>query len=167
MEILFENSYVRNKELAKELYRYFYFQRKWLVVCYVLIFLSFFVNILISIFDKTYNWSILIFTPLFFLFQLYCYFHQVSRMIKRDYEVHHKEISVDTIVTNDYIQSVSSAGGVIKLEYNNIKYVVQTKNLILLRTKANLLSIFRKDTFKKGTKEDFISFLISKGIKVK
>ena len=45
METLFENSYVRNKELAKEIYRYYYFQRKWLIVCYVLLLLSFLGNI--------------------------------------------------------------------------------------------------------------------------
>ena len=94
METFFENSYVRNKELAKEIYRYYYFQRKGLIVCYVLLLLSFLGNILISIFEKTYNWGVFIFVPLFFLFQLYCYFRQVNTMVKRDSEVHGKEISV-------------------------------------------------------------------------
>ena len=43
----------------------------------------------------------------------------------------------------------------------------QTKNLILLKSRANLIYILRKDTFTKGTKDDFIAFLRSKGIKVK
>ena len=167
MEILFENSYIRNKELAKEIYRYYYFQRKWLVVCYVLISLSFLANILISIFEKTYNWGILIFAPLYFLFQLYCYFRQVNTMVKRDDEIHGKEISVETIVTDEYIQNTAATGAVNKLEYDKIRNSVQTKNLILLRSKANLIYIFRKDAFTKGTKDDFISFLKVKGVKVK
>ena len=167
MEILFENSYVRNKELAKEIYRYYYFRRKWLVVCYALLLLSFLGNILISIVEKTYNWGVFIFVPLYFLFQFYCYFRQVNTMVKRDSEVHGKEISVETIVTNEYIQNTASTGAVNKLEYDKIRNSVQTKNLILLRSKANLIYIFRKDTFTKGNKEDFAHFLRSKGVKIK
>ena len=167
METLFENSYVRNKELAKEIYRYYYFQRKWLVVCYALLLLSFLSNIFISIFEKTYNWGVFIFVPLFLFFQLYCYFRQVNTMVKRDSEVHGKEVSVETIVTNEYIQNTASTGAVNKLEYDKIRNSVQTKNLILLRSRANLIYIFRKDTFTKGNKEDFISFLNGKGVKIK
>lgn len=167
MEILFENSYVRNKELAKEIYRYYYFQRKWLVVCYALLLLSFLGNILISIFEKTYNWCVFIFVPLFFVFQFYCYFRQVNTMVKRDNEVHGKEISVETIVTSEYVHNTASTGAVNKLEYDKIRNAVQTKNLILLRSKANLIYIFRNDTFTKGNKEDFICFLNAKGVKIK
>lgn len=167
MEILFENSYVRNKVLAKEIYRFYYFQRKGLVICYVLLSLSLVANILISIFEKTYNWSIFIFVPVFFLGQLYCYFRQVNAMVKRDSEVHGKEISVETIVTAEFIQNTASTGAVNKVEFNKIRNAAQTKNLILLRSKANLIYIFRKDTFAKGTKDDFIAFLNTKGIKVK
>ena len=167
MEILFENSYIRNKELAKEIYRYYYFQRKVLVVCYALLLLSFLSNIFISIFEKTYNLGVFIFVPLFFIFQFYCYFRQVNTMVKRDNEVHGKEIFVETIVTNEYIQNTASTGAVNKLEYNKIRNSVQTKNLILLRSKANLIYIFRKDTFTKGDKESFIRFLNNKGVKIK
>ena len=167
MEILFENSYVRNKELAKEIYRYYYFQRKWLVVCYALLLLSFLGNTFISIFEKTYNWGVFIFVPAFFLFQLFCYSRQVNSMIKRDDEVHGKEISVKTIITDEFIQNTASTGAVNKLEYDKIRNAAQTKNLILLRSKANLIYIFRKDTFTKGTKDDFIAFLKVKGVKVK
>lgn len=167
MEILFKNSYVRNKELAKEIYRYYYFRRKLAFVCEVLISLSFFANILIAIFGETFNWGILIFVPLFFLFRFYCYFSQVNTMVKRDNEVHGKEISVETVVTNEHIQNTASTGAVNTVEYDKIKSAVQTKNLILLRSKANLFYIFRKDTFAKGTKDEFIVFLIKKGIKVK
>ena len=88
-------------------------------------------------------------------------------MVKRDSEVHGKEISVETIVTNECIQNTASTGAVNKLEYDKIRSAVKTKNLILLRSKANLIYIFRKDTFSKGTTDEFIAFLTSKGIKVK
>ncbi len=167
METLFENSYVRNKELAKEIYRYYYFQRKWLVVCYILIFLSFLANVLIAMFEKAVHWGVLVIVPLFFFFQLNCYFRQVNTMVKRDSEVHGKEIAVKTTVTNEYIQNTASTGAINQLEYDRIRNVAQTKNLVLLRSKANLIYIFRKDTFTKGTKDDFIAFLKTKGVKVK
>ena len=167
MEILFENRYVRDKDLAKEIYGYYYFQRKWLVVCYALLLLSFLGNILILIFEKTYNLGVFIFVLLYFLFRFYCYHRQVNTMIMRDREAHGKEISVETIVTNEYIQNTASTGSVNKLEYDKIRNSVQTKNLILLRSKANLIYIFRKDAFTKGDTESFIKFLNGKGIKIK
>lgn len=167
MEILFENSYVRNKELAKEVYRYYYFQRKWLVVCYALMAISFLVNLFIGIFEKTTNVAVLIVVPLYLVIPIFCYFNQVNAMVKRDKEVHGKEISVETIVTEDFIQNTASTGSVNKLDYINVRNAAQTKNLILLRSKANLIYIFRKDTFTKGSKDEFIAFLKGKGIKIK
>lgn len=165
MEILFENSYVRNKELAKEIYFYSYFQRKLIVVFYILLAVSFSTNIYLIIFKQIYNWSVLILVPSFLLFQIYGYFRQVNLAVKRDNEVSRKEIVVETIVTNEYIQNTDSTGAVNRLEYNNIKSVVQTKNLILLYSKANLIYVFRKDTFTKGTKDEFITYLRNMGIK--
>ncbi len=88
-------------------------------------------------------------------------------MVNRDSEVHGKEISVETIVTNEYIQNTASTGAVNKLEYDKIRNSVQTKNLILLQSKANLIYIFRKDSFTKGDIESFIRFLNGKGVKIK
>ena len=136
MEILFKNSYTRNKEMAKEFYQYYYFQRRWLVVFYVFLFLSFLTNIFIAVFEKTFNWSILVFAPLFFLVLFCCYIRKVNTIVQQDYEVHGKEISVETIITNECIQSTSSAGAVNKLEYDKIRNVSQTKNLIILQSKA-------------------------------
>lgn len=167
MEILFENSYIRNRQLAKEIYRYYYFQRKNLLACYIILFLCFIADILLAVFENTIIWSILIIVPVLFLFQFYCYCRQVNTMIARDSEVHGKEITVETIVTDEYIQNTASTGAVNKIEYCKIRNVVQTKNLILLRSKANLIYIFRKDTFTKGTADEFIRFLKNKGIKIK
>lgn len=167
MEILFENSYVRNKELAKEIYRYFYFQRKFLVVCYVFLLISFFANILSAIFESACHWSVVILVPSLFAFQFVCYYAHVKNLVKRDLEVHGKEICVQTVVTDAYIRNTASTGAVNDLEYANIRYAIQTKNLILLRSKANLLYIFRKDTFTKGDAQSFLAYLNSRGIQVK
>lgn len=167
MEVLFENGYVRNKQLAKEIYRYFYFQRVWLIISYILLLLSFIANILSLIFEGTYSLFILIFVPLLFFLRFYSYFRNVKMMVKRDREIHGKEITVETVVTSEYIQNTVSTGSVNKLEIGKIKKAVQTKNLILLLSEANLFYIFPKDKFTKGNAEDFIKFLKDNGVKVK
>ena len=111
--------------------------------------------------------AVLVAAPLFWVLQLVLYFRQVNLLIKRDHELHGKDIEVEVIVTDTFIQNTASTGSVNKIEYEKIKGAVQTKNLIILRSKANLLYIFRKDTFEVGTKDDFIVFLKAKGIKVK
>lgn len=167
MEIIFKNSYTRTKALAKEIYRYFYFQRKWRVILFVIIALCCLANLLLVIFGESDNYSVFILALLCIGFQYYCYFQQVNSMVKRDAEVHGKEIDVETIVTDFFIQNTASTGTVNKIEYDKIMRAFQTKNLILLHSKANLIYIFRKDTFEIGTKEEFIAFLGTKGITVR
>lgn len=167
MEVLFTNSYTRDEKLIKEIYRYEYFRRKLLIIFDIVVILSLLSNILILVVEKKCYWGVFILAPLYFLYKFFCYWRQVRIIIKRDQEVHGKEISVETIVTNEYIQNTASTGTVNKLEYENIRNVVQTNNLILLRSKANLVYIFQKDAFTIGNAEDFIKFLKDKGIKVK
>lgn len=167
MEVLFENSYVRDEKLIKEIYRYEYFRRKLLIIFDIVMILCLLSNILILVVEKKCYWGVFILAPLYFLYKFFCYWRQVRIIIKRDQEVHGKEISVETIVTNEYIQNTASTGAVNQLAYENIRNVVQTKNLILLRSEANLVYIFRKDAFTKGNVEDFIKFLKDHEIKVK
>ena len=167
VEVLFENSYTRNKELLKEIYGYHYFKRKSVVVALVALALCFVANIVVALLGDAYNIEFIIIIPLFFAFHVYLYNRQVYTVLKRDQEVHGKEITVQTIVTNDFIQNTSSTGSVNKLEYNKIKKAVQTKGLILLLSDAKLFYIFKKDSFTVGNKEEFISFLKYKGVKIK
>lgn len=166
MDILFENSYIRNKKLAKEIYRYYYFKRKIYIFSYVMLGFFFTKNLLSAIFLNSYSLIVFIVAPLCALVPVYCYICQVNAMIQRDNEIHGKEIEVNTVVTDEFIQSTSSTGGVSKVEFDKIKTAIQTKNLILLHSKANLIYIFAKDAFNIGGKEEFVTFLKTKGIKV-
>ena len=167
MEILFENSYVRNKKLAKELYWYIYYQRPVHIVINIIMILCFFAQILLLIW-KPYlsNIGYLMFIMLYFLLCFLRYIANVKAMIKRDKEIHGSEISVTAIVTDEYIQWTASNGSVNKLEYPNIKYAKKTKKLILLRSKAGLIYIFSRDSFSIGTEDAFLLFLKDKGIKI-
>jgi hypothetical protein len=88
-------------------------------------------------------------------------------MVKRDREICGDDLKVTVIVTEDGLQIAGSVGGEIKIGFDKVKDVIQTKNLILVRSKARLVYILRKDSFSIGTKEAFQSFLKDKGITVK
>ena len=166
MEILFENSHVRNKELAKEVYGYYYFKRKIMVALYIILTLSFVDSLLIWIFEGMFGVA-LVLVPAYFLFVIYLYLNRVNQMVKMDAESFGKEVTVSITVTEDHLEHTASTGGVAKTEITNVKKVIVTKNLILLHTKANLIYIFRKDSFAKGTEAEFMAFLKYKGFKVR
>ena len=167
METLFENSYVRDEKMLKEIYKYLFFKRKSMIVSYIILLLCFLANLLMALFDGFFNYFILIFIPLFLAIRFFTYIRTVKIVLKRDAEMHDNEILIEAIATNEFIQNTASNGSVIKLEYDKIKRVTQTKEFILLLSKAKLIYIFKKDAFTKGTPEDFIVFLKNKGIKVK
>ena len=147
MNILFENSYIRNKDLAKEMYGYIFFRRNYLFVAYIVLLISFIINLILLITTRSTNWFVFIFVPFFLLLRIFTYFQSIKLMVKRDNEV--------------------NGGGVNKLEYNKFKKCNQTKNLILLQSDAKLIYVFRKDGFSVGSCDEFFDFLRNKGIKVK
>ena len=165
MEIVFENNYTRNKDTAKELYRYLYFQKPLFIVLDIFLAFTFVINVVYIFIGEAYNLSILIGNPIVFILQTFLYFSHINAMVKRDRELCKNGITIHTIVTNDYVQSTSSLGDVNTLEYSNIQHVAQTKHLLLLFTKAKLIYILKKDAFTKGNGEDFLAFLKEKGIK--
>lgn len=167
MNILFENTYIRNKELAKELYGYIFFRRNYLFVAYIVLLISFIINLLSFITTGATNWFVFIFVPFFLLLRLFTYFQSIKLMVKRDNEVNGGPVEVKTLVTDDFIVHTTSTGGVNKLEYNKFKKCNQTKNLILLQSDAKLIYVFKKDGFSVGNCDEFLDFLRNKGIKVK
>ena len=167
MNILFENSYIRNKDLAKEMYGYIFFRRNYLFVAYIVLLISFIINLILLITTGSTNWFVFIFVPFFLLLRLFTYLQSIKLMLKRDNEVCGGPFEVKTIVTEEFIQYTSSSGSVNKLEYSKIKKCNQSKNLILLQSDAKLIYVFKKDGFSVGNCYEFLDFLRNKGIKVK
>lgn len=167
-EVLFENRYERTADLAKELYRYYFFKRPRFVVLDIFLALGLLANILVGIFEKSFQYEILIVLLVYYLFRFYMYRKTVNALLKRDHETYAgKPAGVHMLVMAETMQCTTSSGAVTEIAYSKFKNAIQTKNLISLRSEANLLYIFRKDSFTKGTPEAFISFLQAKGIKVK
>lgn len=168
MEVLFQNTYVRNKDLAKEIYSYYFFRRPVRIFCHIVLLLCILLRVYsIILFGwETIDYFVLLYSFLFFL-QIPLYYHQVNTMVKRDLELSRDEITVTTNVTEDYIENINSLGAKTQLKYENIKKCSETKNLILLFSKAKLIYIFRKDSFIHGTADEFKTFIRNKGIKVR
>ena len=166
MEILFQNTYVANKELYKEIYWYAYFQRKFFVFSYFVLAFYFVFNLACALFCQRYSLAMFILIPLLFGLRFLGYFSQIHTTVKRNKEVCDEDMRIETVVTDSCIQQTASNGAVNQIEFGKIRYAVQTKNLILLRSKANLMYVFDKRTFTVGSKEAFVSFLMTKGVKV-
>lgn len=170
MEVLFENTLVRNKATAKEFYGYFSFRQPVMLFFIVLFLVSFTANLVGLILGSTYELTTLIVVPLFFVLVFWRYTRQVNIMLKRDREALGGEVTMRITVTDTYIQSTvdndpATTGS--KVSLTDVKKVVRTKNLILVCTKAKLVFILHKDTFKDRNKDQFLAFMKSKGIKVK
>lgn len=166
MEVLFENTLVRNKATAKEFYGYFSFRQPVMLFFIVLFLVSFTANLVGLILGSTYELTTLIVVPLFFVFVFWRYTRQVNLMLKRDREALGGEVTLVTTVTDTHIQSTVNNGSTNTVNLTDVKKVVQTKNLILVCTKAKLVFILHKDTFKDRNKDEFLAFMKSKGIKV-
>ncbi len=167
METLFENKHVRTKEVLKEFYRHYFFGRTVTIICYGILLVVLLLNIILALLGRGYSVWVMVFVPLFIGLQIFNYYRALNIAAKRDKEVGGGEISVETLVFDDHIQSTSSNGAVNKLGYGSIKSVTATKNLIFITSEARMIYILRKDGFTKGTYEAFMGFLINKGIKVK
>lgn len=164
MDSLFENSYIRSKEIAKEFYRYVCFKRPFILTFDILMGLSFFTNIILLIVADTRAYSVFALVPIFCLFQIFQYQISVKTMTKRDNEMSNgMPITIDMVVSNDEMTCTASNGSVTQISFNKIRKVIQTKKLILLRSEAKLIYIFPKDSFIKGSSDEFMSFLKQKG----
>lgn len=65
------------------------------------------------------------------------------------------------------ISLTDSQGAKTQTQNLKIKRVYQTKNFFMLWSEANLLYIFKKGAFTKGTDDEFRGYLRSKGFKIK
>lgn len=165
MESLFENRYVRDKQLIKAICCYLYFGRRILIICQAILLTCFACSFLLAILGYSINWIVLIGVPLYFVYKLIVYFLQVKRMMQRDLEMYGEVAFVETVVTEEGLHTTSSGGTQMLLSYENITNVTKYKKYVLVFTKAKLMYILPKDGFTKGTAEEFVLYLKSKTAK--
>ncbi len=161
MEILFENKYVRNKEWAKEVYRYIYFGRPLVIALEVMLVVSFILGIIYTKWHVVFSIGLTV-----FFFVLMCV-RNVKTLLKRDLELHGKAVEVIVTVTDQIIHQWNSTGAQYHLNYVDIKRVVRTPKYIYLWSKSNMLYTLKKDSFSVGDDVSFLIFLNNKGVKAK
>ncbi len=171
MEPKFECKYTRTEKIMQEFFGYSLFLKT----------SSMIINILLALF---FIWGIiqLIVSPLPFnekitfiaaivvsafalLFKIFVCFHNAKKFIRRDMEVNNCVMKdIDLKVYDDQICQATQSSNV-DLDFNKIKKVIQTKNLILLMTYTELCLVFEKNSFTIGTSDEFLEFIRSKGFK--
>ena len=175
MDILFESRYVRDRDLAKEFYGYYFFRRKLVIATHIALIWCFLVGIMNFVFFHDFNWLLFLMPPLLFALRIVSYVSQVNAMVKRDREMFGEipcmiaRAGEEGLVLSvpDSENGENGENTVSKISYSMLKQAILTKNLILVRSKANLVFIFRRDSFCVGSEEDFLNFLRSKGLAVK
>jgi len=166
METLFENKYTRTREIITEIYRYYYFKRRFFIFVDALIILCTLYSAVLSVLVGKFLWDNMIYLPIAFFIQFFVYFMQVNALVNRDKETHGGEPCVEMLVNDDIIAHRLGDTMSSQIDFSKIRSCITTKNLICLRTKAGLLYIFEKNSFTKGDAESFLCFLKDKGIKI-
>lgn len=167
METLFENKYIRDEKIMKEVYQYFYFKRPLYRVIDTVAGLLFIANLLVWILGDKINFVVLAVVPIFILVRFLMYRGAVDMLLKKDKDMYKsKSIKVQNIVTAGSIKTVIFKD-TNKITYSKIKHAIKTKHLIVVCAQNNAMYVFEQDSFTKGTKEEFVAFLKEKGIKVK
>ncbi|WP_434794555.1 hypothetical protein TPDSL_16080 [Terrisporobacter petrolearius] len=164
MNTLFENEYVLTKELVLEFSKTFV-SKKYKIFCYVFATLS----IIFAIWSLTVSLNI-IFRIIFFGFPFY--FIGVALKLhkfmgKKLYEQQRAINNYETLrkiinFYDDKLEVISPNGGKTIIFYHNIKKIYKTKKFLVLNSENKLAVPIKKDSFIKGTCEDFEMFIFSK-----
>ena len=163
MEILFENRFVRTKEILREFYRYAYFKNPTILIADIALLALLAVSLLL--WGTHLPLAVVIVVPVVAAAQYWTYTRAVNAVMKRDDELTAGgKLEVTAAATEEKLVNTDSTGASMELPYDKVKKIAQTKSLILLRSQANFWYILPKNTFTKGTAEEFLAFLKSKGL---
>jgi len=164
MDVLFENQFVRNKELAKEFNAYILFRRPAMIPLYIIMSVLVISLIINAVLQRADAYFYLAAVVAYTILKIVQYFRSVSIMVKRDIEMSGGDLSVNCLVTEDVVQYSHAGSAATPVQLTNIKRWITTKHYIMLCSGTKLIYFLRKDGFTKGTEGDFYKFLERKGI---
>ena len=176
METRFENSFVRDKQAAKQLYEYWYYRQPLFLVVHIIVglnFLSGIVGIILNAISPDILFinsteemlPIMLFILVFEAMLAFSCYSNVNNMAKRDAELSGGQLVCTITVTDDEIIH-SIPGSSQTLPLSRIKSVFTTRDYIMIITEARHLFILKKDSFTVGDEAGFMSFLRERGIKI-
>ena len=110
--------------------------------------------------------SALAFVTVFLILRVLFYFRAVKMRCMQEREISNGELfTMSFDVTEQGIDMRNeSTGGAYRVGFSQIKRAVRTKSMYILVSKAGWSYVFRKDSFTKGTHEEFRAFLRTKGM---
>lgn len=164
MNTLFENEYVLTKELFLEISKTLV-SKKYKIFCYVSAIVSFIAGI----------WSLTVYLDIivnFIFFSFVFYFIAMALNVhkfagKKLYEQQRAINNYETLrkiiyFYDDKLEVISPNGGKTIIFYHNIKNIYNTKNFLVLNSENKVAAAIKKDSFIKGTFENFETFIFSK-----
>ena len=171
MENLFENKYIRTKEYYGEFYLYFHFKRPKLIVVNILFLLGFIAGLLFafsahSVSPQSYI-TLIVVPVLMWILMIFRYTKGKKISCERELELNNGQPGESNfMVTEDGIDVYDIASeSKNHINFSQIKKIIKTRNFYILLTKAKLGCVFKKDSFVKGTPDEFLAFLRAKGFK--
>lgn len=168
MNTLFENKYKCTEEVYKDIYKYVYFHNK--VTYGILIFYLFLLGLTNYVSLTTgagFNYKSALSLLLILFFLIFYSRLAGKRRYKNDLNAN-KWIPIVTtfMVREDAIVVKHSNSSAQPIPYSEFKKVANTKDFYIFITKERLALYFKKDSFTKGSTEEFETFIKEKGLKL-
>lgn len=167
MKTLFENKYTCTEDVYMDIYKHIYLHNKlYIGIAIFYVFIFAFTTIISLMNGLGINLASVV--ALIFLYAITYIFYRraAKRRYKEDLATNRQTAVVSTFtVRDDYIAVKHANSTIMKVQYDDIKRVSNSKNYILLTTTSKVALAFKKDSFVIGTADNFEKFLREKGFK--
>lgn len=166
MEPLFENRYIRDRSLMKDFYRRSMLMSPAAIILYLACLYCLWNTIEILYLADFFYPGYLLLAVFVLGLVWFGYRRNVNLTLKRDLELNNGQPIAQHIVVTEQGFTAHGINGSQEVTFNTIKKVRKTRKLILLITNARLVWVFPKASFTRGTPDEFLAFLKTKGFKV-
>lgn len=169
MEPVFVNKYSHTKESFIEMNKkHSEFMRIFFGLLFFIAFLALSLFGYFVLYDLTYTIVVAVFGVLFAFYPLIRIYILAGKREKQLLELYGTIPEAETLFFDDRIEAVSLTNKAeVKLEYEKIKKIKQSKNMYLLILNKSLVVMVNKNGFEKGTCEEFEEFIKSKAVNAK
>lgn len=164
---LFKNEFIRDKSCAKEVIGYFVFKRKIAKIIYGILAADLALMLATGTMhaDLTSAFILLVCIFLLSVANIASYFSQVKNMSERDKEISGGVYPTVTLEITDTEIISRQGGSVTSTAFDSLKSAFRTKNYTVILTRANLMYIFKNDSFSFGDADSLCDFLRERKIK--
>ena len=162
-EILFEGTHTRDKSFFKEIAGYLFLKRPQILILHILLTACL---VFTAVSDTFMKIPYIVVYILYAAIMISSYLSMRNLSYKRQLEATGGvDIEVRVQITDTEITHIGFKGANITVNLSAIKSVSMSKNYVIMMSKTKQMYIIDKRKFEKGTPEELIAFLKSKGIK--